>query len=201
MQKPTLLLLFLVLLAAIAGAFYLPQLTGEPDAPVMTWTESDEVDGSEETTEQPSTEGGTYVRTEVASAQGAPVGDNEERIAAILRGRVVNKSRQPVAGAKVWLEIRQASQDDGDWDTAWEFFSMRDPIVNVEFAGGPKELEAIAAYKRGKRELKKKLKLGGDDSGSSSDSDAAAATGGSAAPKEGEKGKKKKKRRSKKKKA
>ncbi len=46
-------------------------------------------------------------------------------------------------------------------NTASEFFPMQDPIVNSELAGDPKELEAIAAYKKGKRELKKKLELGG----------------------------------------
>ena len=48
MQKPTIILLLIAVIALIAGVFYLPQLVSTPAAPVMTWSESDEVEGSED---------------------------------------------------------------------------------------------------------------------------------------------------------
>lgn len=107
MQKPTIILLILALVALIAGALYLPQMIGEPEAPVMQWDTSDEVDGSQDEPEAVGVEGAEIERTSVDITPGQPVANSESRIQAILRGRVVNKSRQPVANAKVWLEIRE----------------------------------------------------------------------------------------------
>jgi protocatechuate 3,4-dioxygenase beta subunit len=113
MQKPTIILLFLAVIALIAGAIYLPQLTAEPDAPVMHWDASDEVDGSQDTPDPAAAETADIDRTTAEVTQIAPVRDNEPRIQATLRGRVLNKFQQPVAGAKVWLEIGQANQGRG----------------------------------------------------------------------------------------
>ena len=113
MKKPTLILLILALLAAIAGAIYVPQLFGDTEAPVIQWTAADEVDGSQDETDPAESAGAEFERTAAEVEVGAPLTDNEPRISAILRGRVVNKSRQPVAGAKVWLEIGRASQGRG----------------------------------------------------------------------------------------
>ena len=107
MQKPTLVLLFLAVIALIAGAVYLPQLLAEPAAPVMHWNPADEVDGSQDEPDPaaPQTAGIDRTTAEISAVE--PVRDNEARIEAILRGRVLNKFQQPVAGAKVWLEIGQ----------------------------------------------------------------------------------------------
>src|SRR5690606_42022797 len=108
MQKPTIVLLLLAVIALIAGALYLPKLIAEPDAPVMHWDASDEVDGSQDEADPATTEAAGFDRTTADVTAAAPVREDEPRIEAILRGRVVNKFQQPVAGAKVWLEIGQA---------------------------------------------------------------------------------------------
>ncbi|MFM1874181.1 MAG: hypothetical protein RL398_3603, partial [Planctomycetota bacterium] len=105
MQKTLLLIVGLVLLAA--GAFAVPHLLGSDEPPVVRWDAADEVDAprDEAATEngEPAAVDGQIERSEVALGA-APIG-NDERVDAVLRGRVVDKFTQPVAGATVWLEI------------------------------------------------------------------------------------------------
>ncbi len=108
MQKQTLILLIVALAAIAAGSFLAPQLFEPAPAPVVQWETDDEVDGAEQ--EQPGAdaiETAGFERTE-AEAEAVPVAapvSDEPRVEALLRGRVVDKFAQPVAGAKVWLEI------------------------------------------------------------------------------------------------
>ncbi|MEZ6038305.1 MAG: carboxypeptidase regulatory-like domain-containing protein [Planctomycetota bacterium] len=111
MQKPIILLLCLAVLGLIAGAFVLPELLSDTETPIMQWSADDEVEGS--TTTEPETadpaEAATLERSEVEIAAGAVV-DPTERIATILRGRVVDKYQQAVPGAKVWLEFGRSQR-------------------------------------------------------------------------------------------
>ena len=85
MQKPTIVLVIIAVLAVIAGALYLPQLIDEPDAPVMHWDASDEVDGSQDEPEAVSVEAGSVERTAAEISPVAPVRNDQPRIQAILR--------------------------------------------------------------------------------------------------------------------
>ncbi|MCA8973111.1 MAG: carboxypeptidase regulatory-like domain-containing protein, partial [Planctomycetes bacterium] len=111
MQKPTLILVFVVLLAIVGGAILVPQMLSEPAAPVVQWGLEDEIEGADPEAEQGDAEAqsGTIERTQVEPIEGAVVpADAGQRVAAILRGRVVDKFQQPVAGARVWLEFGRA---------------------------------------------------------------------------------------------
>ena len=115
MQKQTIVLLLLALMALGAGAFLVPSLFREVPAPVMRWDADDEVDGVEEEQPEPATaETAALDRTEAALEPAKPqVTDDEARVDALLRGRVIDKFNAPVAGAKVWLEIGRSRQTRG----------------------------------------------------------------------------------------
>ena len=115
MQKQTIVLLLLALMALGAGAFLVPNLFREAPAPVMRWDADDEVDGVEEAQPEPETaESAALDRTEAALEPAKPqVTDDEARVDALLRGRVIDKFNAPVAGAKVWLEIGRSRQTRG----------------------------------------------------------------------------------------
>ena len=108
MQKPTLILLLFAVIAAAVGVLLVPQLLSE-DEPVMQWRVEDEIDGEQPIPEaaEADTETGTLQRSEAApiAPTAAIAPDDEDRVDAILRGRVVDKFAQPVAGANVWLEL------------------------------------------------------------------------------------------------
>ena len=105
MQKPTLILLAVALVAIVAGALYLNQAAGEPEAPVVQWSLAEEVAGSAEQAEPAASGSAGIERSEAAPVAVAPAADNEARVAALLRGRVIDKFERPVANARVWLEI------------------------------------------------------------------------------------------------
>lgn len=114
MQKPTLILLLAALVAVAAGAFLLPRMLGESEAPVMRWTSADEVEGSSPDAElavagDPAIDPFERAAAEPASAA-APLDPTEDRVDVLLRGRVVDKYGQPVAAARVWLEFGRAGQ-------------------------------------------------------------------------------------------
>jgi protocatechuate 3,4-dioxygenase beta subunit len=114
MQKQTVVLLLVALVAIAAGALLVPKMFDESPAPVMHWDTEDEVEGAEEQQADPgATETAAFERTEAElSPTVAPV-SNEPRVDAILRGRVVDKFNAPVANAKVWLEIGRSRQQNG----------------------------------------------------------------------------------------
>ncbi|MCK5942904.1 MAG: carboxypeptidase regulatory-like domain-containing protein [Planctomycetes bacterium] len=137
MQKQTLVLLLVALAAVAAGAFILPSMFDEPEAPVMQWDASEEVEGSEPEPTAPDTaETASFERTEAELAPGAAVVSDEPRIDAILRGRVIDKFQQPVAGHKVWLEIGRSRQQNarggraqGGPDRGGRSRRIPDPVV------------------------------------------------------------------------
>ena len=88
MQKQTIVLLLLALMALGAGAFLVPNLFREAPAPVMRWDADDEVDGVEEEQPEPATaETAALDRTEAALEPAKPqVTDDEARVDALLRG-------------------------------------------------------------------------------------------------------------------
>ena len=141
MQKQTIVLLLLALTALGAGALLAPSLLHEASAPVMRWDADDEVDGVEEAQVEPATaETAALDRTEAdIEPDTLRPADEEPRVDALLRGRVIDKFNAPVAGAKVWLEIGRSRQTRGrggrDRDRGgWGGRSRRipDPVVTNE---------------------------------------------------------------------
>ncbi|MFT7537085.1 MAG: hypothetical protein ACI85K_003041, partial [Hyphomicrobiaceae bacterium] len=97
MQKPAIILLVVAVVALIAGAFYLPQLIGEPEAPVMHWDASDDVDGSQGEPETVDVEGADIQRTAAQITPGASGGGK-------VSGRVTDLDGNPVANAEITME-------------------------------------------------------------------------------------------------
>lgn len=109
-QRPLLFALFAGLLLA-AGALVLPSLIGANDVPLVRWEASEEIaiEAQGDQTEQALAEAlgadGRREQVEAADDLGA-----EQRSELLLRGRVVNRFRAPVADAKVWLDFGRGSQ-------------------------------------------------------------------------------------------
>lgn len=109
-QRPLLFALFAGLLLA-AGALVLPSLIGANDVPLVRWEASEEIaiEAQGDQTEQALAEAlgadGRREQVEAADDLGA-----EQRSELLLRGRVVNRLRAPVADAKVWLDFGRGSQ-------------------------------------------------------------------------------------------
>lgn len=109
-HRPLLFLLLAGLLLA-AGSLVIPSLTGADDVPVVRWSERDEIaiEAQGDQTEQAVAEalGAGGQREQIA------VGDDlgsDQRSELLLRGRVVNRFRAPVADAKVWLDFGRGAQ-------------------------------------------------------------------------------------------
>ncbi len=111
MQKVLLLLIGAVLL--IAGAFLVPRLLSSDGPPVMRWSEDDEVVVTNEASSleqgDPALAEGAVDRTAVDLSPAASA-VSDDRVDAVLRGRVVDKFQQPVANAKVWLDFGRGGQ-------------------------------------------------------------------------------------------
>ena len=101
------LTLFLGLLVLVAGgAMVVPQMLADDATPVVRWTEDDELDVESAPAEPVSLGEDGEQRIDRASVEvGEAPGANDERVALVLRGRVVDKYRAPVAGATVWLDF------------------------------------------------------------------------------------------------
>jgi len=113
MQKQTVILLVGALFLLGAGGLVVQRSLGEPETPVGIWTAADEVDVPEapEAAGTPLPEASDLERTAV-DPEGARDG-GEQRVAVILRGRVVDKFTQPVAEARVWLDFGRGGQRGG----------------------------------------------------------------------------------------
>lgn len=111
MQKTLLLLLGAVLV--LAGVFIGPRLWSNDGPPVMRWSEAEEVavSGDNAAFEQgdAALAEGAVDRTEVELLP-ANSNINDDRVDAVLRGRVIDKFQQPVANAKVWLDFGRGGQ-------------------------------------------------------------------------------------------
>jgi uncharacterized GH25 family protein len=105
MHTKTLALLLAALALLAAGAFLVPHLFDDSMSPPMRWSEQDEVDlppDADAGIEGDAAE--AMQRTAMATAEDVdPAG--ETRVAALLRGRVVDTFGAPVAGARVWLDF------------------------------------------------------------------------------------------------
>ncbi len=53
--------------------------------------------------------------------------------------------------------LQQVALDDGDWTNATFLVASNDPLGRPEFGAGESEMAAIARYRRGLRDLKKKF--------------------------------------------
>ncbi len=110
MQKALILIVGLMLV--LAGAFVVPKLLSSGEPPVVRWSEADEQDAPDYEADaangEPSNAAGEVQRAEVDVADLAPGAD--ERVDAVLRGRVLDKFQQPVASATVWLEFGRGGQ-------------------------------------------------------------------------------------------
>ncbi len=109
-HRPLIVSLLAGLLLA-AGVLVIPSLTGSDDVPVVRWNERDEIaiEAQADQAEQAVAEalGAEGQREQVA------VGDDlgaEQRSELLLRGRVVNRFRAPVADAEVWLDFGRGAQ-------------------------------------------------------------------------------------------
>jgi len=113
MQKQTVILLVGALFLLGAGGLFVQQSLVDPETPVGRWTAADEVEVPEapEAAGTPLPEGGDLERT-AADPEGARDG-GEQRVEVILRGRVIDKFRQPVAEARVWLDFGRGGQRGG----------------------------------------------------------------------------------------
>ena len=112
MQKQTAILLIGVLFLLGAGGLVVQQTLVESETPVGRWTTADEVEvpAAPEAAGAPLPEGSELERTAVDPE----VRDGgEQRVAVILRGRVVDKFTQPVAEARVWLDFGRGGQRGG----------------------------------------------------------------------------------------
>lgn len=110
MQKA--LLLIVGLLLVLAGAFVVPKLLSSSEPPVVRWSEADEQDAPEYDADAASGDAdsatGEVQRAAVDLSDLPPGAD--DRVDAVLRGRVVDKFQQPVASATVWLEFGRGGQ-------------------------------------------------------------------------------------------
>jgi protocatechuate 3,4-dioxygenase beta subunit len=102
----------LILLAV--GALVLPQWFADDAPPLVRWQAQDEIEVPDEGAANGDVESAGFERT-VVEASDAPLraGDDEARVEVLLRGRVVDRYRQPVAAARVWLDFARGSQRGG----------------------------------------------------------------------------------------
>ncbi|MEO6594877.1 MAG: carboxypeptidase regulatory-like domain-containing protein, partial [Planctomycetota bacterium] len=117
MQKQSIAVLFGCIVLLVAGGLMVPQLLADPGAPLVRWTQADELDvpstaGEEGVTVEAD---GTMQRTAVDLA-GSHAAVVDARIEVILRGRVVDKFRAPVAAANVWLDFGRGGFRGGQAD-------------------------------------------------------------------------------------
>src|SRR5262245_18009158 len=113
MQKQTVILLVGALFLLGAGGLFVQQSLVDRETPVGRWTTADEVEVPEapEAAGTPLPDGGDLERT-AADPEGARDG-GEQRVEVILRGRVIDKFRQPVAEARGWLDVGRGGQRGG----------------------------------------------------------------------------------------
>jgi len=113
MHHRTVTLVFGALLLIAGGAVVAPWILADDEAPILRWNTTDE-------TEVPQEPG------EIEVANGQEVGDGrtaieldgiggaaDERVDVVLRGRVVDKFRGPVAAATVWLDFGRGGPRGG----------------------------------------------------------------------------------------
>ncbi len=106
MQKRTLTLLIGAALLLAGGGLLVPDLLSEPDAPIRRWQAKDEIEVPAEPAAPVNAgdEGnGGYERSAV-DLSNQPAGA-DERVEIVLRGRVIDKFKAPIAGATVWLDF------------------------------------------------------------------------------------------------
>ncbi|HEX6813722.1 MAG TPA: carboxypeptidase-like regulatory domain-containing protein [Planctomycetota bacterium] len=113
MQKQTVVVLLGALFLLCAGGLFVQQTLVDGESPVGKWTEEDEIEvpGAPEAEGAPLPEVNDLDRT-AADPEGTG-GGGEQRVAVLLRGRVIDKFQQPVAEARVWLDFGRGGQRGG----------------------------------------------------------------------------------------
>lgn len=116
MQKQTLALVIGAVLLTGAAALAWTQFGGADEVPLVQWNADDEVS----TVQDPETETGELASAEIERTaveideNGAPiVDDGGDRVAVIVRGRVVDKYGAPVQDADVFLEHSRSNRRRG----------------------------------------------------------------------------------------
>jgi hypothetical protein len=115
MQRHTLTILIGALVLIAGGAMVAPQLFGDDDTPMVRWAADDEQEvvlAAEPA--DPATLGDDAARA-LERSQATTGGDGaaDDRVEVLLRGRVVDKFRAPVAGATVWLDFGRGGPRGG----------------------------------------------------------------------------------------
>ncbi len=112
MQKQTLTLLLGALVLIAGGSLVVPQFFGEPETPIGRWDTKDEQDVPAEPADPESVgenAGEAIERTAVALGAAPP----DDRVEVVLRGRVIDKFKAPVANATVWLDYGRGAGAGG----------------------------------------------------------------------------------------
>ena len=115
MQRNQLLLLVGAFVLLATGALAVPLLLSDPQLPIVRWSAGDEQEVPAEPAD-PATagsEGDPALVRSSAAIDGQPAGAADERIDLLMRGRVVDKFRGPVAGATVWLDFGRGGPGRG----------------------------------------------------------------------------------------
>ena len=107
MNRNSLLALMGALVLLAGGAALVPALLADPETPTVRWTTNDEVEVSNEPAELANADDASATpaseRSEVLL--GAAPTDANDRVEVLLRGRVIDKWKAPVAAATVWLDF------------------------------------------------------------------------------------------------
>ena len=114
MQKQILALLAGAALLVLGGVFLVPALMADDTPPIGHWDAKDEVDiqqPAEIETGDPTT--ATMDRTAVEVGEGQGNGADEARVEVLLRGRVIDKFKNPIANANVWLDFGRGGPRGG----------------------------------------------------------------------------------------
>jgi protocatechuate 3,4-dioxygenase beta subunit len=116
MPNQRLALLIGALLVLVAGGLTLPQFLAEGETAPLRWSEHEEIEWEAPAEAQaPAGSEGEPQRIEVEATDGSvPAAD--VRVAALLRGRVVDRFGAPQAGARVWLDFGRGGQRFGPGD-------------------------------------------------------------------------------------
>lgn len=129
MHKHTVTLLLGALVLVAGGSLVLPQFLAGEDTPIVRWNAKDEVDVPPEAAD-PEAAGAAGANAIERSSVDMPNsgGAADERVEVILRGRVIDKFKAPVAAATVWLDYGRGGGPRGGGGPANRQRRVPDPV-------------------------------------------------------------------------
>jgi protocatechuate 3,4-dioxygenase beta subunit len=114
MHKSRILLAAIVIVTLVTAITVVPQLFEDAPPPTMRWSSDDELEVvTDGEADQEQSGADAFERAEAGLGDGtaaAATAGTDDRIDLVLRGRIVDKWLQPVAGARVWLEFGRGGQ-------------------------------------------------------------------------------------------